>query len=225
MSFQIQIPTEIVRNKDINATEFVLLAKLIQAYYLSGKKEEFELHHKNLIFLMSIGDNNTFKKAYNSLVQQGYVLDKLNTLPRKSGILVRLNPNIIPELNKGTNFTQLTSKLLDKVVIDAIGYVGIRMIYYFQSHINKKGKKDYCYASEETIAEHLGITKRTVITYNQKLKKVRLVKIVCHELGEDDYIRKGEKDVLTFKKYNNHYYVREDKIGDFVTAKQGLLTR
>jgi hypothetical protein len=211
LSFQIQIPTEIVRNKNINAMEFVLLAKLIQTYYISGKKEEFELHHKNLIFYMAIGDNNTFKKAYNSLVDKGYILDTIDTLPRKGGITVRLNMSVIPELNKGIAFTQLDSNILSKSVIEEIGHLGVRLIYYYQSYINKKDGKHYCFVSEEKIADHLGITKKTVITYNKKLKKSKLVKIVQHELKDNgEYI--GER--LEFKKYNNHYYVREDKLNE-----------
>ncbi|TCJ00967.1 hypothetical protein [Cytobacillus praedii] len=226
MTFKIQIPTDIIRNDEINAMEFVLLAKLIQAYYLSSKQEEFELHHKNLIFLLNIGDNNTFKKSYNKLVKQGYIVTPIDKLPRKGGINVKLNMNIIPELNKKLPFAQLNSSVLDKSVIDAIGYIGIRLIYYYQSYINRKDiAKNHCYASEETIAAHLGITKRTVIEYNKKLKKNKMVKITGHELMETgEYKRKKDKEVIVFNKYNNHYFVKEDRIIDFASKKQGLLT-
>jgi hypothetical protein len=223
LSFNIQIPTNIIRNKEINAMEFVLLAKIIQAYYLSGKEDEFELHHKNLIYFMSIGDNNTFKKAYNNLHKQGYLLNKIDQLPRKGGVSVQVNPAIIPELTKGIAFTQLSKDVLDKVVIDEIGYIGIRLIYYYQSHINKKGR-DYCFASEETIAADLGITKKTVITYNKQLKKIKMVKIESHVLKDDgSYTTKGNSEVLTFQKYNNHYFVKEDMIKQFAAKKQGLI--
>lgn len=206
--------------------EFVLLAKLIQAYYISGKQDEFELHHKNLIFLLNIGDNNTFKKSYNNLVKQGYLMNVIEKLPRKGGISVRVNLDIIPEINRNLPFTQLTKDILDKSMIDAIGYIGVRMIYYFQSYINHKQiNKNHCYASEETIATHLGITKRTVIEYNKKLKKTKIVKIVGHELKDTgEYVRKGDNELLVFNKYNNHYFVKEDKIIEFVSKKQGLLT-
>lgn len=226
MTFKLQIPTEIIRNSEINATEFVLLAKLIQAYYISGKQYEFELHHKNLIFLLNIGDNNTFKKSYNNLAKHGYLLSTIDKLPRKGGISVRMNTDIIPELNKKLTFTQLHKDLMDKSVIDAIGYIGIRLIYYYQSYINlKQMNKNHCYASEETIATHLGISKKTVIEYNKRLKKTKMVKIVSHDLNETgEYERKGNKEVLVFNKYNNHYFVKEDKISEFVSKKQGLLT-
>jgi hypothetical protein len=223
VSFKIQMRTDIVRNKNINALEFVLLAKLIQAYYLSGKKDEFELQHKNLIFLLNIGDNNTFKKAYNHLFDQGHILNKIISLPRKNGLPVKINPEIIPELNKDT-FTQVTKDVLDKCVIDEIGYVGVRLIYYYQSYINKKEKKDHCYASEDTIADHLGISRRSVINYNNKFKENKLVKIVAHELKETgEYVTKGNELVSVFNKYNNHYFVNEGKIEKFVARNSGYL--
>lgn len=203
--------------------EFVLLAKIIQAYQ-KIKMDEFELHHKNLIFLLNIGDNNTFKKSYNHLFEQGYLLHKLDKLPRKGGISVKINTDIIPELNKDCMFTQVTSKVLDKCVIDEIGYIGIRLIYYYQSYTNKKDGKLHCYASEETIADHLGISKRTVINYNNKFKKNKLVKIDAHDLKETgEYETKGNSEVLVFNKYNNHYFVKEDKIEEFVAKKSGYL--
>lgn len=226
MTFKIQLQTDIIRNKEINAVEFVLLAKIIQAYYLSGKKNEFELNHKNLIFLLSIGDNNTFKKSYNNLFKQGYLLNEIDKLPRKGGICVKINNSIIPELNKDVTFTQLTKDVLDKSVIDAVGYTGIRLIYYYQSYINhKQANKSHCFAAEETIASHLGITKKTVITYNKKLKQSKMVKIVTHDLKETGmYIQKGNDEMLIFNKYNNHYFVNENKIEEFVVKNRGLLT-
>lgn len=225
MTFNIQVPTEIVRNKNITALEFVLLAKIIQAYYLSGKKDEFELLHKNLIFLLNIGDNNTFKKAYNNLVQQGYLIDEIDKLPRKGGIKVKVNLDIIPELNKNTTFTQVIKDILDKSVIDVVGYIGIRLIYYYQSYINNKVlNKGHCYASEDTITDHLGISRKTVIEYNKKLKQYKFVKIECHDLNDTGaYIRKGESEMLVFTKYNNHYFVQEDKIKKYVSKRCGLL--
>jgi hypothetical protein len=225
LSFNIQIPTDIVRNNKITAQEFVLLGKLIQAYHLSGRKEEYEVSHKNLMFLLNIGDNNTFKKSYNNLVKHGYILDQLDKLPRKNGIMIRVNPKIIPKKTGKDPFVQLTSDLLNKSVIDEIGYVGIRLIYYYESYINRKVLyKDRCFASEETIAAHLGITKRTVITYNKKIKKCKFVKIEAHDLKETgEYEKKGEKDVQFFNKYNNHYYVNREKISEFVSNENGLI--
>lgn len=225
MAFNIQIPTSIVRNNEITAQEFVLLGKLIQAYQLSGRKSEYEISHKNLMFLLNIGDNNTFKKAYNNLAKQGYLLDALDKLPRKNGIKVKVNPDIIPKKSGKEPFVQLTSELLNKSVIVEIGYIGIRLIYYFESYINRKVLyKDRCFASEETIAAHLGITKRTVITYNKKIKKVKFVKIEAHKLEDTgEFVKKGESEVQLFNKYNNHYYVNREKISEFVSKENGLI--
>lgn len=177
------------------------------------------------MFLLSIGNNDTFKKSFNSLVKHGYILTPLEKLPRKNGILVKVNPKIIPKKTGKDPFVQLTSDLLNKSVIDEIGYVGIRLIYYYESYINRKVMyKDRCFASEETIAAHLGITKRTVITYNKKIKKCKFVRIEAHKLeATGAFIPKGKKEVELFDKYNNHYYVNREKISEFVANENGLI--
>lgn len=224
MSFKIQVPTEIVRNNKINALEFVLLSKLIQAYYLCGKVDEFELDHKNLMYLLNIGDNNTFKKVMNKLFVHGYLLSEIKSLPRKGAITVKMNVNVIPELNKNMMFTQLTKDVLHKSIIDTVGYIGVRLIYYYQSYINhKEEKKNHCYAAEETIAFDIGITKKTVIEYNKKLSKNKFVKIVSHDLNDTgEYVRKDDNEIIYYNKYNNHYFVKEDKISEFVSRNQSL---
>lgn len=225
MGFKVQIQTKIVKNNKLSALEFVLLAKLIQVYYLIGQKNIFEIEHKKLMYLLGISDNNTFKKAYNNLVKYGYLIGEVKTLPRRNGLTIQINTDIIPKKNDKVAFTQVTKDVLDKSIISTVGYVGIRLIYYYQSYINKKMMdRGFCFASEETIANHLGITKKTVIEYNKKLEKCKFVKIDRHKLqNEEVYERKSDKEIIVFNKYNNHYFVMEKNISKFVEKNSGIL--
>jgi ERCC4-related helicase len=215
--FKVQIPTEIVRSSTINATAFVSLAKLIQGYYISGCNEVYRLDHKVLMNFLNIKDNKTLKEALKTLHEQGHVLNQITNLPRKGGIDIEINPQIIPELNNGSIFTQLTKNVLDKSVISAVGYIGVRLLYYYKSYINEKDtKKQYAHPAEELIAKDLGISKTTVIEYNKKLKKHKLLKIESHELSNsNEYKRVGDRQMIIFTKYNNHYTILHDKIDGF----------
>jgi hypothetical protein len=216
--FKIQIPTKIVRDNSLKAIDFVLLAKLIQAYNFENK-EVFKVDHKILMNFLNIKDNKTLKEALMVLHKEGYVLNEITDLPRKSsnGISIEINPQFIPKLNEGTVFTQLTKNALDKSVIAAVGYIGVRLLYYYKSFINEKDtKKQYAHPAEETTAQDLGISKTTVVEYNKKLKKHKLLKIESHELSHNnEYKRVGDRQMIIFTKYNNHYTLRHDKIDEF----------
>lgn len=216
--WKVQIPTEIVRDNSLNAIEFVVLAKLIQAYSFENKPV-YKVDHKILMGFLNIRDNKTLKDALKTLHKQGYILNEIIDLPRKSsnGICIELNPKVITGLNDGTVFTQLSKNVLDKSVIAAVGYIGVRLIYYYKSYINEKDmQKQYAHPAEETIARDLGISKTTVIEYNKKLKKHKLVKIESHELSHsNEYKRVGDRQMVVFTKYNNHYTIRHKNIDEF----------
>jgi hypothetical protein len=223
--FKIQIPTEIVRDKELKAIEFVLLGKLIQCYYMVGKKVDFKVNHSKIMQFMSIKDNDTFKKTFNGLCSRGYILNEIDKLPRKGMIDVELNPKIIPELNKGGVYTQLIKSVLDNSIIDTVGYIGVRLLYYYKSYINEKEPlKQYCFASEETIAEDLGITKVTVINYQKKLKKAKFIKIDKHILETElIYTRVSDKEMVAYTKYNNHYFLRLDKLVEHIEKNSSIV--
>ncbi|MEC1697737.1 hypothetical protein [Schinkia azotoformans] len=222
--FKVQVPTDFVRNPDVPCNVFVLYAKLIQLYYATYQKEEFEADHKMLMYYLNIGDNRTLKKSYNMLFEMGYVKNKVETLPRKKPITVKMNIEKIPNKDNGIMFTQLPTSILDLVVLKAIGEIGLRIMYYIQSRINKTqgiySSSNFCYASEETIAKEIGVDRKTVIEYLKVLHKIKFLKIDKHKLEETgEYLRKGETDIIQFIKYNNHYFVREDKINEFRLKK------
>jgi len=216
--FQIQVPTSIVRNNGIGSGEFVLLAKLIDAYY--GRPErtfDLSIDYKALMFYLSIKDNNTFKKRLNNLHSIGYIIEPVDKLPRKGALIIKLNPEVVPELKKGQHFTQLPRNVTSKKVIDAVGDTGVRLLYYFKSYINTKQLyKDKCSAAIETIAEHLNIEPKTVIKYSKLLEKKKFIKITQHKVEhETEYHPVSGNEMYLFFRYNNQYYLRLDKIEEF----------
>ncbi|ETI68133.1 hypothetical protein [Neobacillus vireti] len=217
-TFKIQVPTEIVKNKEYSDKEFVLLAKLIQIYYRipeTQKSLTFGILHKDVMFYSGIKDNDTFKETLKGLYDKGAIKNKVETLPRKGGIEIILNEEVIPQMNKEGFFTQLSSEVLNKNIIDAVGHSGIRLLYFYKSYINSKTNKNHCYVAEETTAEILGMTKKTVIKYNKLLQKHKLLKIEKHESEHAYYTTKKGTESYLFTKYNNHYFIRYENIENF----------
>ncbi|MBT2736147.1 replication/maintenance protein RepL [Bacillus sp. ISL-7] len=216
--FKIQVPTEIVRSNSLSSGEFVLLLKLIDAYYgQTTKSLEISVDYKALMFYSAIKDQSTFKKRLEGLHKLGIVENEIGDLPRKGELKISLNKDVIPQLRdaKGV-FTQLPSIVISRKMIESVGDTGIRLLYYYMSYINPKSvNKNKCYAAEKTIAEHLGITEKTVIKHNKILNKLKFIKIEKHEVEKDIYTTVNGKEKYLFQKYNNHYSLRLDKIQEF----------
>ncbi len=215
---RIQIATEIVRDTDLKPLDFVLYARLVNHHNYTGKVE-MEIDHSKLKSILRIKDNDTLKKSYNRLYKKGYMLNKLEELPRTKPALMVINEKYIPKNQDVKWFTQFATDVIGPHVIDAIGHTGIRMLYVYQSHINYTNtKKHYSFASEETIAKESGISKNTVIKHNDILKKHKFIKIKKHKLEETGEwtVKKGHtNESLAFTKYNNHVYLYENKVCSF----------
>ncbi len=219
--FKVQIPTKIVRSNSLTAIEFVLLAKLIQAYYIPTKKSlTIPIDHKAIMYFLLIKDQATLKKHLKTLFEKGIIENEIETLPRKGALEINLNKNVIPELNKEGLFTQMPVTVLNREIIEAVGHVGVRMLYYYKSFINlKQPTKQFCFVSEETTSEDLGITEKTVIKYNKILEKRKFIKIEKHK-SQNEY---NYQDRYVYYRYNNHYFIRQDKIDEFCEKSTSLL--
>lgn len=227
-AFKIQIPTQIVRSNKFTASEFILLAKIIQAYYRQTGKEKsltFKIDHKAFMFYLFFKDNNTFKKNITGLYEKKIIENEIKSLPRKGGLEITLNQLVIPEFNKKRGyFTELPYYVLNREIIEGVGHVGVRLLYYYKSYINAKDySKQYCFVAESTAAEHLNITEKTVIKYNKFLKDRKFIKIEKHKLHNSDSY--DENDKLIFTKYNNHYYLKMDNIQNFCEEYRSLLAQ
>ncbi|MEB4860619.1 hypothetical protein [Priestia megaterium] len=223
---RIQIATEIVRDTDLKPLEFVLYARLVN-YHTFTDEIEMEIDHSKLKGILRIRDNDTLKKSYNKLYEKGYMLNKLDKLPRKGSTLMIINEKYIPKNQNVKWFTQFASDVVSPNIIDAIGYTGIRMLYVYQSHINYTNlNRQYSFASEETIAKESGVTKNTVIKHNATLKKHKFIKIEKHKLedtGEWEVKKGNVNESLKFTKYNNHVYLSEENVRLYIKKKVSAL--
>ncbi|ARK30794.1 hypothetical protein [Halalkalibacter krulwichiae] len=218
-AFKIQIASEVVRDKTINDKEFVLYVKLVQLYQRHGQREEYVIkEYEQLMHFLKFKDNRTFKKCWNSLHKRGLIRNEIKNLPKTHPLPVRINPEYIPRKKENPiKFTQLTHRLIDRYVLDKIGYTGVRIMYYLESYIDRtKFLWDhYAYPSEELIAEDTGNSRTTIIKYIKILDKVNLMKVQRNYLESNgiDVTDKG-KEIETFIRWNNKYFVHDDKIAE-----------
>src|SRR5690606_34622114 len=134
----------------------------------------------------------TIKKYFDHLHQLGYIKEKL-VIKRKNPINVHL---IIEKLQEKP-YTQLPVSILEK--LDTIDYIGLRLLYYYESYINRTQiQNQFCFAAMDTIEKHTWISKKTIIKYNEILVKSKLLKIEKHKL-ETEY-NYTEQDELIFDK-------------------------
>lgn len=205
----IQIPDEIIRNQcvDFNHYDFGVYALLKHAYFRNPKQDKdcLEIDHKFLMHKLFISDNRTLKKSLNTLYKYEIIKEEIKRLPTKGALKITFNP--LPFKSK--SFTQLPLSLINKV--EYIGLIGYRLLYYYESFINRKDviSKQFCFIGQETIHKELGIDFNTIKKYNDILKKQKLITIKKHKLQEDGY---DEFDNLIYTKHNNHYYVHIDKM-------------
>lgn len=200
----VQIPDEIIRNKGIELdtysfTTYVLLKFL---HFRNYNKDEMEIDHNHLKHKLYISDNRTLKKVLAILHMNQFILEYINRLPSRGSLKLTFDP--IPFKSK--KFTQLPITVLNK--IEHIGNVGVRLLFYYESFINRKEQlvKQFAFPGIETISSDLGLDQNTIIKYNTILKEHGLLKIDKHKLEHDfEYDDFGD---LLFTKYNNHYYVQ-----------------
>lgn len=208
--FQIQLPISIIRNPDISCVTFYVYAKLIQHYYVhKGNSDTLKIDHKKFMYFSNINSNKTFKKVLLELFNNKLIKRYIEQLPRSGLMEIELNTFFNKE--KKYQFAQLPFYLLDKCVLDVIGYEGYRLLYYYKSYINDA--RQFCFCSRDTIARDIGISDNSVDKYNKILKKCKLVRITKHELkGNEEYDKNEFGTIIEkFTKYNNHYMLRLDQ--------------
>ena len=205
----LQIPDEIIRNQcvDFNHYDFGVYAMLKYAHFRNPNKDKdmLEVDHKFMMNKLFINDSRTLKKPLNKLYKYGFIEEEIKRLPRNGILKLKFNPSPF----KTKSFTQLPTNLINK--IEQIGLIGYRLIYYYESYINRKDviSKQFCFVGQDTISSELNINKETIKKYNDILKKSKIVTIKKHKLEFDGY---DDLDNIVFNKYNNHYYVHIDKM-------------
>ncbi|MFJ3388810.1 hypothetical protein [Lysinibacillus sp. NPDC086135] len=200
----LQVPTEIVRNIGFNVDEksFAIYAFLLFKKFKAFNNCKIDVSLKDIKVVTGITDNRTIKKCFVNLHDQGlikYELDK-DKLPINKPLQI-----IMLEPYKSDYFTQIPLELIKS--IDRIGLIGFRLMYYYESYINRSNiTKLFCYPSYETIQIDLGISNFSVTKYNKLLAKEKLITITKHKAEYDPFGDGG------LEKFNNHYTVNLDKL-------------
>lgn len=204
----VQIPDEIIRNQifKMNANTFGMYVLLKFNHFRNYNKDEMNIDHNKIKHKLYISDNRTLKKSFEVLHKQQIILEYITVLPKRGSLDITFNPTPF-ETEK---FTQLPATIFSR--IEHIGLIGLRLIFYYESFINRKDKaeKQFAFPGIETTAKTLGINEETVIKYNEILKKNKLLKITKHKLETNhEYDNQGN---IMFTKYNNHYHVRLENL-------------
>jgi DNA-binding transcriptional regulator YhcF (GntR family) len=97
--------------------------------------------------------------------------------------------------------------------IDQIGTIGLRLLVYYESFINRQEPitEQYAYPSIETTSKTLGINKNTILKFNEILVTAKLLKITKHKIEFVDELDELDQPIR-FTKYNNHYHVQINKL-------------
>ncbi|MED1599764.1 hypothetical protein [Alkalihalophilus marmarensis] len=157
-----------------------------------------------------MSDNRTLRKVFDNLYENNLIIEPILKFPNRSAMTVSLNPEYAISSNTRA-FTQLDARVFNKSILAHIGATGVRMLYYYQSRINYKSlSTDHCFAAVKTIAKEIGVSKETVIKYNEILESTKLIKIIKHKLDwSGGYNEFGFED---YTRYNNHTYINEENI-------------
>lgn len=216
--FQIQVPQQLIRNKNFSDSAFVMYAKLIQIYYLTGRESVIPVDHRMIMYQLNIRDNKRFKRIMDELYKKKLIKTKLGALPRKGYMEIEINTFFdLKKQNKDKEdrffYAQLPYHVLEYPVLNAIGVTGVRLLYYYESYINRKQGKEFAYPSYETIMEETGLADKTLTKYNNILVKHKFIKIIKHQLQcTYEYIKKDTGEILNYIRHNNHYYVYPERI-------------
>lgn len=207
----IRIPNHIVKNEKfkLDNKSFVLYAYLkfleFRSYVEQG--EEFTVLHKGLMQVIGVRDNRTLKACFKSLYDNDLLSTEITDLTKnKTPITIKLINNENTDTDK--YFTQLPSSLFYR--LNNIGHFGFRLMYYYESYIDrKKMNKDKAYPSQQTIKNDLKCSYSSIDKYNKLLVAAGILKVKSFDTTMNGY------DILDnplFHRYNNHYFVRLDKI-------------
>lgn len=193
----IQIPKTIIKDPRLGANDFLMIVWLKRWMFLWG--EVMKVSVSEIKGKMNVADTRTIKKIFEKL-NKFEIVEWFQI--RKFYVELKINKDKMNE----QPYAQLPVKVLEKAKV--IGSAGVRLLYYYECHINRDEKKDFCYASVRTIVKETGLADKTIKAYNNVLEKEKLLKVVRHGF-EEEY---DEMDEVTVNRYNNHYYVLVDNI-------------
>lgn len=192
----VQIPNEVIRNNGFKIDEksFAIYAYLLYKKFQAFNNNKIDVPLMDIKYVTGITDNRTIKKCFSILHDQG-LISAIKKLPINNPLQIELL-----QPYKDNYFTQIPLELLKS--INVVGVIGFRLMYYYESFINRKNvTKQYCYPSYENIQEDLGISNFSVTKYNKLLVKEKLITITKHKVEYDSFGDSG------LERFNNHYSV------------------
>lgn len=202
----IQIPDCISRNETakMDSNTFAVYTYLSFLHFRNNKEDEIKhFDHNKFKHKLHITDNRTLKKCLINLHKQGYILEYIDKLPSKGTITITFQPMPIDD---DITFKQIPASILNR--IDKIGTIGLRLLIYYESYINRKDPvtEQFAYPSIETTAKLLKLNEDTITKYNDILVKEKLLKVTKHKLEYVDELNELDEPIR-FTKYHNHYHV------------------
>lgn len=215
--FNIQLPQNLVRNKDFSSTALYVYAKLVQRFYVYKQEySEMDIDHKQLMYYTGIKSNKKFKEVLNELYESKLIKNDITDLPRRGLIKVELD-TFFNSKKKDYFFTQMPVEVLNKGILDEIGFQGVRLLLYFKSYINNWD--EFCFCSYKRMTDELDMSENTLTKYIKLLKKKKFISVEKHELKSNGEYVEDEfgVDREQFTKYNNHYQIRYETIQKYKT--------
>lgn len=191
----LQIKNSLIKNPKFSSGAFCTYAYLKNKVYLFDNNK-FELRGRQVMTDLQISNTRTFNKFVSEL-------SNLNIITEES----RLNKGgsfkveFLTDDSK-QNFTQLPRGLIDKIT--EIGLIGFRLLYYYESYINRTKQVDrvaFAFPSYETICSDLDISKPTLSKHNKILVDKKLLSIKKHNVTNN-----AGMDDEKFYRFNNHYF-------------------
>lgn len=199
----VHVPNGAVRDSNLSSIDFCVFSRLLFLRFISQSRSIVEIDVSKFKEILHISDNRTLKSSFRRLKALGYISNNVE-LNRRSTSSVEIN---IDKFDLRNNFTRLPV-LIFKYITE-IGYPGVRLLFYYESYINRKDSlRRYCYPSQETIKIETKLSNRSIIDYNKRLVKAKLLKVTQHDpLPEYDEV--GE---VNWNRWNNHYDVRLENL-------------
>jgi hypothetical protein len=210
---QIQIPTDTVRDPNLTENDFAFILYLKLVTWQCRERYTFEAANQDIKQYTRIADNKTIKKSLKNLYVHNYLLEPIEELKQNKPIRFVLNREKFDTKNRKEDqkFTQLPAKILYALKDGKLNRKEVRLLYYLGSYINLQNPlKQFCFVSIERMTRELNMSENTIIKHYKLLEKKKLIEIDKHKL---DYGYE-EDGTLIWSKYNNHYFLRYEKIAD-----------
>lgn len=214
----VSVPKSIIQNKNIKTHAFCLFVLLKELYTIKKVDDNIiSVYYPELMDYLKLKSHTTLKVALQDLYENGIIHNTFPRFPKNQVLEIRVNSEIFKDETQTTTMPISMFSLVEKV-----GLIGIRLLWYYESLINRRRKDNYADPAYEEIVKALGLSQPTIGKHNLLLEKYGLLTIERHGLGVDKNYRYDENDRVVFTKINNYYFVNLDQIRELTQTSGGL---